>query len=169
MPASQDIIKLHSPTFAVAQTLFDVFGTPLVDQLTALADTAGGPGLILNVPQTNFEVFAPGDVLPGAYNVGIACTLGAPSATQLDRYWNLKMTVSSNPVGGAAQVTTESSLEAAFDSEVRFENGSVVKRDDGTFVVNGRYLVNNSAVGSWNGIRQLIDFLVAQERARLKK
>ena len=87
------------------QPLFDVFGTPLVDQLTALADTAGGPGLILNVPQTNFEVFAPGDVLPGAYNVGIACTLGAPSATQLDRYWNLKMTVSSNPVGGAAQVS----------------------------------------------------------------
>ncbi len=38
-----------------------------------------------------------------------------------------------------------------------------------SFVVNGRYLVNNSAVGSWNGIRQVIDFLVAQERARLKK
>jgi protein dithiol oxidoreductase (disulfide-forming) len=37
-----------------------------------------------------------------------------------------------------------------------------------SFVVNGRYLVNNSGVGSWDGIRQVIDFLVAQERARLK-
>jgi thiol:disulfide interchange protein DsbA len=37
-----------------------------------------------------------------------------------------------------------------------------------SFVVNGRYLVNNQAVGSWEGIRQLVGFLVAQERARLK-
>jgi thiol:disulfide interchange protein DsbA len=36
------------------------------------------------------------------------------------------------------------------------------------FVVNGRYLVNNGAVGSWDGIRQVIDFLVTQERVRLK-
>ncbi len=87
------------------QPLFDVFGTPLVDQSTAIADTAGGPGLILNVPQTNFEVFSAGDIPAGAYNVGVACTLGPPSATQLDRYWNLKMTFSSNPAGGTAQVS----------------------------------------------------------------
>ncbi|MEY2854977.1 MAG: hypothetical protein RL030_2109 [Pseudomonadota bacterium] len=37
-----------------------------------------------------------------------------------------------------------------------------------SFVVNGRYLVNNAAVGSWDGIRQVIDYLVAQERVRLK-
>ena len=49
-----------------------------------------------------------------------------------------QLTMRTFHIGGAAQVTTESSLEAAFDSEVRFENGSVVKRDDGTLVVNGR-------------------------------
>jgi DNA-directed RNA polymerase subunit beta' len=49
-----------------------------------------------------------------------------------------QLTMRTFHIGGAAQVTTESSLEAAFDSEVRFENGSVVKRDDGTYVVNGR-------------------------------
>jgi protein dithiol oxidoreductase (disulfide-forming) len=35
-------------------------------------------------------------------------------------------------------------------------------------IVNGRYLINNSAVGSWQGVRELIDFLVGQERRRLK-
>jgi thiol:disulfide interchange protein DsbA len=35
-------------------------------------------------------------------------------------------------------------------------------------VVNGRYLVNSSAVGSWEGIRQVVDFLISQERLRLK-
>ena len=49
-----------------------------------------------------------------------------------------QLTMRTFHIGGAAQVTTESSLEAAFDSEVRFENASVVKRDDGTLVVNGR-------------------------------
>ena len=87
------------------QPLFDVFGTPVVSQSTAIADTAGGPGLILSVPQTNFEVFSPGHIPAGAYNVGIACTLGPPSTTQLDRFWNVKMTFSSNPSGGAAQVS----------------------------------------------------------------
>jgi len=35
-------------------------------------------------------------------------------------------------------------------------------------VVNGRYLVNSEKVGSWDGIRQLVDYLVGQERLRLK-
>jgi thiol:disulfide interchange protein DsbA len=35
-------------------------------------------------------------------------------------------------------------------------------------VVNGRYLVNSSAMRSWDGIRQVVDFLITQERARLK-
>jgi len=37
-----------------------------------------------------------------------------------------------------------------------------------TFVVNGRYQLNNQAIGSWDGIRQVVNFLVAQERVRLK-
>ena len=36
------------------------------------------------------------------------------------------------------------------------------------FVVNGRYLVNSTAAGSWDGVRQVINFLVMQERMRLK-
>ncbi|MBI1843160.1 MAG: hypothetical protein HYR89_00885, partial [Actinobacteria bacterium] len=91
---------------AFRQPLFSASTSGSVtNQLTALADTAGGPGLILGIPQFNFEVFAPGDIPAGAYNVGVACTLGPPSATQLDRYWNVKMTFSPNPAGGAAQVS----------------------------------------------------------------
>jgi protein dithiol oxidoreductase (disulfide-forming) len=35
-------------------------------------------------------------------------------------------------------------------------------------IVNGRYLINNTAVGSWQGVRELIGFLVGQERRRLQ-
>ena len=35
-------------------------------------------------------------------------------------------------------------------------------------VVNGRYLINQSAVGSYAGVLQLIHYLIAQERLRLK-
>jgi thiol:disulfide interchange protein DsbA len=35
-------------------------------------------------------------------------------------------------------------------------------------VVNGRYLIKATEVGSYAGVSQLINYLVAQERARLK-
>ena len=35
-------------------------------------------------------------------------------------------------------------------------------------MVNGRYLINNQEVGSWDGITQIVLFLVSQERQRLK-
>jgi protein dithiol oxidoreductase (disulfide-forming) len=37
-----------------------------------------------------------------------------------------------------------------------------------SLVVNGRYLINNQEVGSWDGITQIVLFLVSQERQRLK-
>ncbi len=91
---------------AFRQPLFSTTGSPLVAGLTALADTAGGPGLILTVPTFNFDVFSPGDIPAGAYNIGIACiSSAAPSATQLDNYWNKMITVSTNLTGGAAQIS----------------------------------------------------------------
>ena len=36
-----------------------------------------------------------------------------------------------------------------------------------TLVVNGRYLVMNENLGSWTNVREVIKFLVAQERRRL--
>lgn len=36
-------------------------------------------------------------------------------------------------------------------------------------VVNGRYLIDSGALGSWGEMRQLVEYLVGLERARLKK
>ncbi len=85
---------LYSPTGDVYSSLF-----------TAAADTPGGPGLILALGPADFEVLAPGDIPAGAYNLGIACTNGPASTTQLDKFWNAKMTITANPAGGAAQVS----------------------------------------------------------------
>jgi thiol:disulfide interchange protein DsbA len=35
-------------------------------------------------------------------------------------------------------------------------------------VVNGRYLINSAETGTWDGIRQLVEYLLTLERARLK-
>jgi hypothetical protein len=81
------------------QPLFSA-GTPFVNRTTAIADQAGGPGLLVNLPAFSFDVFGAGAtqiVPPGTYNVGFACTLGAASPTQLDRYWNVQLTFSADP------------------------------------------------------------------------
>jgi DNA-directed RNA polymerase subunit beta' len=49
-----------------------------------------------------------------------------------------QLTMRTFHIGGAAQVANDSSIDAAFDSEVRFENAAVVERDDGSLVVVGR-------------------------------
>lgn len=74
-------------------------------RLTADAATAGGPGPIPSLPQFDFAVFSPGHIPAGAYNVGIACVVGAPDADQLHQFWNTTMTVTTDAAGGPAQVS----------------------------------------------------------------
>ncbi len=77
--------------------MYDTTTTPYVDQLTANAVPAGGPGPVVQpLPSFNFGVYDPTGfpLTAGSYNVGIACTLGASgSPSQLDRYWNATMTI----------------------------------------------------------------------------
>ncbi len=83
-----------------AQGLFDATSTASYSNAqTAKADTPGGPGLILIVPSFNFAVFSPGDILPGTYNIGLACTLGPVSSTQLKNYWNTQVRFDADPAG----------------------------------------------------------------------
>lgn len=82
------------------QPLFDTFGSPVVNQNTPAAATSGGPGPIVSIPDVNFEVFSPGQIPAGVYNIGIACTLGPASATQMSNFWNVQMTIAEN-AGGA--------------------------------------------------------------------
>jgi hypothetical protein len=92
------------------------FRQPLYNSATSGAyvnaltlDNAGSPrprpGEVINIPDFYFDVFGPGDIPPGAYNLGIACTLGAPSGTQMKEFWNTTMTFTTNPAGGFSQVS----------------------------------------------------------------
>lgn len=86
------------------QPLYDTSGSPFVNAQTADASTAGGPGPIINIPTFNLQLFSPGDIPPGAYNLGIACTLGPASATQMKEFWNTTLTFSTNGGDGFANV-----------------------------------------------------------------
>ncbi len=74
-------------------------GNPLIDEQTATAVPAGGPGPIIQpLPTFNFAVVPAGFLQPGTYNIGIACTLGPSSSlTQLDKYFNTTITLANDP------------------------------------------------------------------------
>ena len=87
------------------QPLFDTTGSPYVNKLTLPATPSPGPGVIANIPDFDYALLSPGDIPPGTYNLGIACTKDPPSATQLRTFWNTQMTFTTNAGGGPAQVT----------------------------------------------------------------
>ena len=83
-------------------------GSPFVQQTTAVATAPGGGGLLVNLPSFSFAVFAPDGpsfVPAGTYNLGFACTLGNPSPTQQDKFWNVQMTFSVTPNDLPAGIT----------------------------------------------------------------
>ncbi len=101
------------------QPLFDAATTAsYVNAMTAKADTPGGPGLILTIPAFNFAVYSPGNVPPGTYNIGLACTLGPASPTQMKRYWNAQVSVAAaaNDPAGITWTTVRSSAESPSES-----------------------------------------------------
>ncbi|MEQ1785805.1 MAG: fibronectin type III domain-containing protein [Acidimicrobiales bacterium] len=117
VPASVDPSTL---TFDAAgptpQGVGAAFRQPLYDAVTTGAyvsantlDNPGTPrprpGEVINIPNFSYEAFGPGDILPGAYNIGLACTLGPPGPTQMKEYWNVTKTFTANPSGGGAQVS----------------------------------------------------------------
>lgn len=87
------------------QPLYDSAFNPVVNQQTANATTPPGPGPIINIPDTSYAVYAPADIPAGVYNIGIACTLGPASTTQMKDYWNVQKTFTTstasatNPAG----------------------------------------------------------------------
>lgn len=100
-----DTLKFDSsgPVPAAGQyrsALIDSNANPYVDQQTANAVPAGGPGPIIQpLPSFNYAEFAPpfGTYIPaGVYNIGIACTLGPPGSAQLDNYWNTVMIITTD-------------------------------------------------------------------------
>ena len=58
--------------------------------------TFGTTGGISGIPNFNFQVFSPTNIPDGAYNIGVACTLGAAGSTQLKSYWSQQITITND-------------------------------------------------------------------------
>ena len=95
-PAGEVRQPLFQPLF---QSSGPNAGNPLINEQTATAVPAGGPGPIIQpLPSFNFAVFPAGFLQPGTFNIGIACTLGpSSSSTQLDKYFNTTITLTTDP------------------------------------------------------------------------
>jgi hypothetical protein len=80
--------------------LIDTAGNTFVNGLTDITT-----GAISQLPGAyTFQFNAPGEYAAGAYNVGIACTLGT-GAGMTKSYWTLPMTITTNTTtGGPAQI-----------------------------------------------------------------
>lgn len=90
---------------AFRQPLYTVDLSPYVDAQTANATTPGGPGPVINLPGFSLGVYEPGNVPAGTYTVGIACTVGPASTTQLDRYWTTQLAVAADATDEPAGIT----------------------------------------------------------------
>ena len=86
------------------QPLWDISSSPVAQKLPDIAVAPATTGGISGIPNFNFEVYSPGDVPNGTYKIGVACTLGPASETQLKTYWSQQITITSNPAGGNAQI-----------------------------------------------------------------
>ena len=71
------------------QALYDIQTSPFSSGLTAEAPKPGEPGVIVNIPLLSFAVYQVGELPPGRYNLGIACTL----RNEPVRYWNTELDV----------------------------------------------------------------------------
>jgi 3,4-dihydroxy-2-butanone 4-phosphate synthase len=79
------------------QPLFDTTGSPVVSKLPDIAVAPATTGGISGIPNFNFQVFAPGDIPNGTYKIGVACTEGVASPTQLKSYWSQQITITNDP------------------------------------------------------------------------
>jgi hypothetical protein len=79
------------------QPLFDISGSPVVAKLPDIAVAPATTGGISGIPNFNFQVFSPTNIPNGTYKIGVACTLGAASATQLKSYWSQQITITNDP------------------------------------------------------------------------
>lgn len=80
--------------------LYDVTGSPFVNVQTANVDEPGGAGTIVNIATFSYAVFPPGELAPGRYDVGIACTLN----NRTTRVWNVETLVARAPEDKPAQL-----------------------------------------------------------------
>jgi hypothetical protein len=84
--------------------LYDNGTNPIAGIAPSPASTPGGPGLVSGLPKFSFGggVFLPGEIPDGTYNLGIACSKGDAGPGQLDKFWNVRITITAQADAGPA-------------------------------------------------------------------
>ncbi|MEQ1786050.1 MAG: hypothetical protein ABL966_03270 [Acidimicrobiales bacterium] len=82
------------------QPLYTLRTDPYVSAQTLEVEVPGDPGEIIDIPDFSFAVFAPGDVPPGRYHLGIACTL----LNEVALVWDAEVVVTAAPADAPAQL-----------------------------------------------------------------
>ncbi len=77
---------------AFRQPLYATTSSPFVNEHTANVDEPTDLAVIVDVPSFNLAVFKLGDIPPGAYAVGLACTKGTGKLV-VDRHWKAVLDV----------------------------------------------------------------------------
>jgi len=89
------------PTGPKQYAIYDVFTAPVVDQLTVPNGGPGEPGRPTPFPPMSFAVFPPGEIPPGTYRIGVACTWFGATAD----YWDTEIVIAAEPKDAPAQLT----------------------------------------------------------------
>jgi hypothetical protein len=82
------------------QPLFDIESNSFVAIQTANAIAPGEPGLIRPFPGFDYAVYSPGDLPPGRYHIGVACTL----LKEIITVWDTEVVVTEAPDDAPAQI-----------------------------------------------------------------
>lgn len=114
---------------ALRQPLYEPNTAAYANAATDVAAAPGGPGAIINIPTFSLALLEPGDLPPGGYVVGLACTKGPAEVGQVASYWSATLElgdvagggrswsapIARDATGGApgADVATSGSPEAA--------------------------------------------------------
>ncbi|HEX7276501.1 MAG TPA: hypothetical protein VF244_03940, partial [Acidimicrobiales bacterium] len=93
------------------QPLYEPSTRPYSSAMTAEAAGPGQPGAIVNVPELTFGLYAPGELPPGRYRIGVACTL----YNEVVRYWDAELVVTQSAGDEPAGVTWAVADPAAGD------------------------------------------------------
>lgn len=88
--------------------LYHVDTSPFLHQLTQMNEGAGEEGRIGGIPALSFAVFPPGEIPPGRYRIGIACTY----YRETERYWDTEIVMASAPDDEPGQMTWKVAGEA---------------------------------------------------------
>jgi hypothetical protein len=89
------------PTGTKQYAIYDIFTAPVVDQLTVPNGEPGLPGRPTPFPPMSFAVFPPGEIPPGTYRIGVACTYFGATAN----YWDTEIIIAAEPKDEPAQLT----------------------------------------------------------------